>query len=197
MNELYLVRHGTADWETGELELLGREEVLDLSHKLEKVMTPNQRYRLISSPIIRAYQTAELLLPLIRKKSRTYPDIENEPDLEEMAQLDYEGLIQIGRGLLSMIKKYDDCDIAVMTSHMWKIYALAFALSEETDILLPESIASREQIDPKSKEELIRVYGAGIDPILIEPWIEIYSIGLANALYFNFQEKRCELISPD
>lgn len=170
MRELYLIRHGQANYGFG-LNSRGRRQVQDLRDILATRLPIGETYAFLFSPAFRTRDTGRIIYPLVNEKSsRIYrrpiewmgQEVSMLPD-EELRE---KGKLNVGR-LLSI-----DSAITLVVSHKEIIGATALAFAEQQGISLDE----------------------GYDLWDHREGYVIPSLREANAIYFNLDNRISEFV---
>lgn len=206
MQQLYLIRHGNADYLNNCLTPNGVEQVRKLASKLENRLPTGVAYILVSSNYGRAIETAKILEPCIKTKSNSDINLHTDESFGELASFDltYKPSVEIGMKNVRKIGEYfNGNDVIIITSHLKIIGATSYALGEHYGIeILPELRGEGKIInlfvryimehEGISREEAIKrvVNRDRFERILSE-------IGEANAIFFDLEHKVTELIKPE
>src|SRR3989338_3767793 len=139
MKQLYLIRHGDADYENDRLTDEGRDNVRGLSRSISGLLPQGIKCSIVSSPSGRAKETAQLLLPMLREKSGAMANIHEEPRLSEIRSMGtVDEMKRFGEQNLALLEQYNS-DHGIFTPHERIIRAMAFAISDKFRISLPDA----------------------------------------------------------
>lgn len=122
--KIVLVRHGEQDVDSGALSSKGRQQIIDAAGKIRKLLPHADDAIVISSPVLRAKQSAEILAEHVLIPEFGPLRIEVEEGLSDgsRAPLDaVEALIQSHSGAL---------EILIVVSHQSEVTDLVCILSE-------------------------------------------------------------------
>jgi len=204
MKQLYTIRHGNHNW--SELTDYGIAQVIDLYQKIEPRLPRDAKYKLISSPSERTYDTAKKLQHLLKRGLGLELNIEKE---NAFGQFEggigmYGGAIDYGKKVIPLIETYfKENDIVLIAAHKECIGSMSIALPVHyeipfSDTLKPviwwpddEGLISMvmEDQDLEREEALQWIVDEYPEYFLHNP-----SIPEASAAFFDLEAKVCELI---
>ena len=208
MNQLYLVRHGHANYGLDCLTDLGIQQVNMLGKKLERKFLSGVGYAIATSPSGRAVETANILVPFIPNKSRLSIRLYNDPVFGELEESTF-GLVTphtTGRGEESTtkIKEYlGGTDVILVIAHSRLIGSTCQAIASHYNIELPENLRMQESVEEVLIGFIMESENVGreeaIKRILERGRTEktLPRIGNANAVFFDLDQMIAELIVPN
>jgi len=153
MKQLYLVRHGIG---MAELSNYGRGQIRSLGERLHEILPEKVKISLVSSPVRRAWESAEELLPFLNKKSKNDVYIQRDDSfaLPKYVAISYKGAINQGKEIIPVIESYfENNDIVFIVSHRETISPLVIAIPAHYEI--PFSGSLKPEIRPPDDENLI------------------------------------------
>ncbi|MBI2106500.1 histidine phosphatase family protein [Candidatus Woesearchaeota archaeon] len=203
MKQLYLIRHGDADYYYDCLTDEGRARVRGLSRTLMGLLPDRIRYSVVSSPSGRAKETAQLLLPVLSEKSGEMLHIYEDPRLSELRSMgNEEEMREYGKQNLVLLDEYNS-GIGVFIAHERIIRAMAFAVSEKFEITLPEKFHPGQAYTRMLLMALIREHNytekraiAAVQE-LPNPFINNAVIRPGYGLNFGLELRTFSVVTPD
>lgn len=203
MKQVYLIRHGDADYSNDCLTDEGRARVRGLSRTLEGLLPLRERYSVVSSPSGRARETAELLLPMISEKSEETVYIDEDKRLSELRSMGTkEEMERYGEQNLALFEEYYS-DPGLFTAHERIIRAMAFAISNRFGITLPDEFDPGKTYRKMMVRQLMREYrcteARAIAAVqeLADPFIESPVLRPGYGLFFDLEKKVVSFVVPD
>ncbi len=204
MKELYLIRHGNANYMNDELSDLGRRQVHGLYRVLEERLPEGISCAVIVSGSGRTTETAKELIPLFDKKAGKRLYLQKEPGLSQMRGMGSDDqIIANGKDNLSLIEKYsDEGDCVFFVGHDKILITTGNAIADDLSIELPDYLKIKEYEESyvlqtmkglgiSRKEAIENVKEWWLGPIMkIPPMAE------ASALFFDLQGKEFEYLLP-
>lgn len=177
MKQAYFIRHGNADYLEGCLTPHGIQQVERLANTLEALLPDNLSCLLVSSPSGRAVETAQILLPLLRKKTGKAVYIDREDLLDQYRSMGTRNTVLAnGRQNIILVDKYKESEVGLFVAHEAIIAATCLAIAEHHRIPIPDFLKVEE------------------DEIF--PTIELPHIAEASVVHIDFQQKQFRYILP-
>lgn len=205
MEQLYFIRHGNANYVRGCLTPRGVQQVERLSSTLETLLPKNIQGTLISSSSGRAIETAEILLPLLERKTGRKIKIEREPLLSEVRSMGSDKtILEECEVNTSLIEKYNCFEYGFFVAHEKVIAATCRAIVERYGLPMPNFLKLIEdQPDEETIDYFIKKMKCSREEALVKirgynknPWIELPPIAEASAIHLDIQQKQGRYILP-
>ena len=201
MERLYLIRHGNANYHYNCLTGDGETQVKNLIGRMKEDLPNNKRYSMVSSPSERVYQTAEMILPLIKQKSIDEISILKDSRFSEIDSFFCFGekMFEIGKEKVPMIEAYgNSCDVLVIASHELLIAATGIAVAEKYGMICPPNLGRIKQYTEEDILRDIKEYSLPREKIIAAYdksfCDELPKIPEASAVSLDFIDKKVRLI---
>src|SRR3989338_9644996 len=152
MNNLYLVRHGHANYGLDCLTELGIGQVNMLGKKLKERFLSGVGYAIAASPSGRAVETADILKPFIPAKS-SLPILDYRDSVFEELEESTFGLvtprtIRRSEDSATKISEYlDGTDVVLVIAHSRLIGSTCQAIASHYNIELPKNLRIQEEVE--------------------------------------------------
>jgi hypothetical protein len=206
MQQIYFIRHGNADYLRGCLTLRGVQQVERLSSVLERLLPNGIQGTLVSSSSGRAIETANLLLPLIERKSGRRIRVEEEGLLSELRSIGGgKSMLERGKANVVLVEKDGLSDYGFFIAHENIIAATGIAIAERYGLQIPDFL---RPIEDQPDEETFRLFMTDFknktraDALLHmkslgwNPQIALPPIAEASAIHLDMLQKKINYILP-
>jgi len=202
MKTLYFVRHGNADYMKDGLTQRGIAQVERFSSKLEGLLPNNQNLVLVTSPSGRAIETAQILIPMLERKTGGKVYFERENALYQTRSMGSDKIIlENGRQNLFLLDKYSKYETGVFTAHDKIIVGTCIAIGEFLEIKTPTFLRAEQPIDESLVSWAIKEFGytrekaeEQVRKYAPSPLIEFPEMPEASAICIDIEQKQINRI---
>lgn len=205
MQQAYFIRHGNADYFNSCLTQLGVNQAQRLSSTLELLLPKTIQSILVSSPSNRAIETAQLLIPLLERKTGKRIYIKEEELLSELRSMgSEESILARGKENIQLVEKYQSTEYGFFVAHEKIIAATCMAIVESYGLPTPNFLSLIEdQLDERTIVFFMRRMNCSREEALKKiksydknPLVELPHIAEASAVHLDFQQKQVRYILP-